>query len=158
MRPYRNTDVLQDAMVFLNGAVIDRDARIVDGFMNHSGWIRLRRPFEIIQRFGPIPFTGGIYLVDGNDFARLGFGKQVLVVDAPPCRSIAAKRLARIFWIGARPRRNIDDPQLNHVALLGAADVDRSGENMHAQAFASTATEQRSIHRTRPTSVDTLLL
>src|ERR1700716_2078539 len=36
MRPYRDTSVLQDAMVFLNSAVVDRDARIVDGFMPFS--------------------------------------------------------------------------------------------------------------------------
>src|SRR5258706_15307289 len=88
----------------------------------------------------------------------IGSVSRSLVVEAPPCRRVAAERLAGIFWIGAGPRRDIDDPQLNHITLLGAADVDRSSEDMDAHAFAGTATEQRSIHRPCATPVDALLL
>ena len=140
MGPYRNTNILQDAMVFLNSSMVDRHARIVDDLMYHTGWIGLRGPFEIVYRFRPVTFSSGIDLVDSNDFTRLGFGEQILVVEAPPCRGVTTKRLAGVFRIGAGPRR-ISMICSSIISPLGAPDIDWSSEDMDAEAFACTATE-----------------
>src|SRR6476619_4906847 len=50
MRPDGNLDVLEDAVVLLDGAVVDRDPRIVDGLVHHAERIRLRRPLKIVDR------------------------------------------------------------------------------------------------------------
>ena len=77
---------------------------------------------------------------------------------APPCGRVAAESLSGILRIGAGPGRDVDDAQLDNVTLLGAAYVDRSGADMHAEAFAGASSEQRGIHRSCAASIDALLL
>src|SRR5439155_15069014 len=127
MWAYRNAHILQDAMVFLDRRVIDWNARIVDGFVNYAGGVRLWSPSEIIHGFRPVALAGGVDFVDRDHFARLWLGEQVLIVKAPPCGRVAAESLSGILRIGARPGCDVDNAQLNHVTLLGAAYVDRTG-------------------------------
>ncbi len=157
MRTDRNPHVLQDAVGLLDRGMIDGNAGIVDGLVHDAGRVGLRRPSEIVDGLRPVAFAGGIDLVDRDHLARLGFGEQVVVVKAPPGGRVAAKGLAGILRIGAGPRRDVDDAQLDHVALLGAADVDRAGADMHAEALAGAAPEQRRIHRSGAAPVHVLL-
>ena len=157
MRTDRNPHILQDAVVLLDRGVIDGHAGIVDGLVNDAGRIGLRRPREIIHGFRPVAFTSGIDLIDRDHFARPGLGEQVLVVKAPPCGGVAAESLAGILRIGARSRRDVDNAQLDHVAFLGAAHIDRAGADMHAKALTSATPKQRGVHRSGPAPVDTLL-
>jgi hypothetical protein len=91
MRTDRNADVLEDAVVFLDRAVVDRDARVVDGLVHHPERVGLRRPLKIVDSLRPVALTSGVDLIDSNDFTRLGLSEQFLVVEAPPRRSIAAE-------------------------------------------------------------------
>ena len=79
-------------------------------------------------------------------------------METPPCRRVAAESLARILRIGAGPGRDVDNAQLDHVTLLGAAYVDRAGADVHAKALAGATPEQRGIHRSCAASVYALLL
>src|SRR5258707_815173 len=124
-------------MVLLDRGVIDRNARIVDGFVHYAGRVGLRSPSEIIHGFRPVAFAGGVDLVDRDHFARLRLSEQVLIVKAPPCGRVAAESLSGILRIGARPGCDVDNAQLDHVTLLGAAYVDRAGADVHAEALAA---------------------
>src|ERR1700722_18483606 len=137
--------------------MIDRNAGVVDGFVHDAERVSLRSPSEIIHRFRPVAFAGGVDLVDRDHFTRLGVGEQVLIVKAPPCSRIAAESLSGILRIGARPGSNVDDTQLDHVTLLGAADIDRASADVHAKALAGATPEQRGIHRSGAAPVDALL-
>jgi len=72
MRSDRNANVFEDPVVLFDGAVVDRNPRIVDGVMNHSERIGLRRPPEIIDRLRPVPLPCCIDLEDRDDLAGLG--------------------------------------------------------------------------------------
>src|SRR5258708_3978905 len=85
-------------------------------------------------------------------------GGKFLVVEAPPCRGVAAERLAGIGRIGARPRLHVDDADFENVARLGAADIDRPGADMYAETFAGTSAEQLAVDRAGAAAVDALLL
>ena len=114
-------------------------------------------PAEVVDRARPAGRAGRVDFVDGDDLARLGLLEQVLVMEAPPGRGVAAEALAGVLRIGARPRRDVENPHLEHVAGLGAAHGDRAGQDVHAQALAGAAAEQRGVHRTGAASVDVLL-
>src|SRR4030095_12122793 len=109
--------------------------------------IGLRAPSEIVHGFRPVAFARRVNLVDRDHFARFGFGQQVLIVETPPCRRVAAESLSGILWIGTRPGRDVDNAQLDHVTLLRAAYVDRAGADVYAKALSCTTPEQRGIHR-----------
>src|SRR5215204_857945 len=158
MWAYRNAHILQDAVVLLDRGVIYWNARIVDGFVNHAGGVRLWSPSEIIHGFRPIAFASGIDFVDRDHFARLRLGEQILIVKAPPRGRVATESLSGILRIGARPGCDVDNAQLDHVPLLGAAYVDRAGADVHAKALAGATPEQRGIHRSCAASVYALLL
>src|ERR1700738_4233975 len=80
MRTYRGTHVLQDPVGLLDSGMVDRHAGVVDGLVQHAGRISLRSPSEIVHRLRPVALAGGVYLVDGDYLARLGFGVQLFVV------------------------------------------------------------------------------
>ena len=158
MRAYRDAHIFQDAVVLLDRGVIDVNTGIVDGLVHDAGRIGLRSPLEIVDCFRPIAFACRVDLVDRDHFARLRLGEQVLVVKAPPCGGVAAESLSGILRIGARPRRDVDDAQLDHVALLGAAHIDRTGADVHAKSLTGATPEQRGIHGSGAASIDALLL
>ena len=58
-------------VVLFDGAVVNRDARVVDGVVNHSERIGLRRPAEIVDRPRPVSLPRCINLEDGDDLAGL---------------------------------------------------------------------------------------
>ena len=78
-------------------------------------------------------------------------------METPPCRRVAAESLSRILRIGAWPGRDVDNAQLDHVTLLGAAHVDGACADVHAKALAGATPEQRGIHRSGATTVYALL-
>src|SRR3954471_15645569 len=59
-------------VVLFDGAVVNRDARVVDGVVNHSERIGLRRPAEIVDRLRPVSLPRCINLEDGDDLTGLG--------------------------------------------------------------------------------------
>ena len=141
MRPDWNAHILQDAVVLLNGRMVDWHARIIDGLMDDAERIGLRRPAEIVDRLRPVALPAGVDLVDGDDLARLRLGDQFLVVEAPPCGGVAAERFADIGRIGAGSRLHVDDADFEDVARLGAADINRPGADVHPKAFTRTSAE-----------------
>src|SRR3954469_12538068 len=153
VRPDRNAYVLEDAVVLLHGRMIDRHAGIVDGLVLDAERIGLRRPAEIVDRLRPVALSAGVDLVDRDDLARLRLGEQLLVVEAPPRGGIAAERLARIGRIGARARLHVHDADFEDVARLGAADEDRTGADVHPEAFTGAAAEQLAVDRSGAAAV-----
>jgi len=129
-----NAYALQHAMVLDNGRMIHRDAWVVDLGMNDSERIGLRSPAEIVNRMRKVLAVETVHLVDGDDLPLFRFGNQLVVVEAPPCSSIACRN-ARPFVlrIGARARSHIEYPQLDHVAWLGTLDGDRSCADMYPE-------------------------
>ena len=97
-----------------------------------------------------------VEFVDRDDLARLRFGNQVVVVEAPPGRRIAAEGAAGKGGIAAGARLHIEDPHLEHIARLGAVDINRAGANMHAEPFAGTAPMDRCVERPGAAPVDIL--
>ena len=148
----------RDAVVLLDRAVVDRDAGIVDGLVDHAERIGLRRPLEIVDRLGPVALSGGVDLVDRDHLARFGLGDQLLVMEAPPRRGIAAEGLAGIAGIGRRARLHVHDAHFEDVARLGVADENRTGADMDAEALARAASQQLAIEWTGAAPVDTLLV
>jgi hypothetical protein len=96
----------------------------------------LRHPAEIVDRLRPVALPAGVDLIDRANLARLGLGEEVVVVEAPPGRRVAAERFAGISRVAARSRLHVDDADFENVARLGAADVDGSSADMDAEAFA----------------------
>ena len=151
-------DVLEDVVVFLDGRVVDRHARIVDDLVGDAVGVGLRGPAEIIDRLRPVALSTGIDLVDRADLARLRLGDQVAVLEAPPRRGVAAERSARVGRVGAGAGLHVHDAHLEDVAGLGAADVDRARADVHAKAFAGAASQKLAVDRSGAAAVHALLL
>ena len=83
---------------------------------------------------------------------------QLLVVEAPPCRRVAAEGLAGIAGIGRRPGLHVDDAHFEDVAGLGVPDEDRPGADVDAEALARAAAQQLAVDRTGAAPVDALLV
>ena len=91
MRPNRDANVLQDAVVLLHDRVVDRHARVVDDFVDDAVRIGLRHPAEVVDRLRPVALPTGIDFVDRANLARFRIGDQLLVVKTPPGRRVAAE-------------------------------------------------------------------
>src|SRR5262249_8904134 len=91
MRPDRNAHVLQDIVVFLDARVINRHARIIDSLVDDAERIGLWCPAEIVDSLSPISLTTGVDFIDRADLAWLRFRNQILILEAPPRRRIAAE-------------------------------------------------------------------
>ncbi len=138
--------------------MVDRDAGVIDRLVYDTGRIGLRRPAEVVDRLRPVSLAARIDLVDGDHLARLGLGQQILVVEAPPGGRVAPEALALVLRIGARPRLDVDDPDLEDVPRLRLADRDRAGADVDAEAFTGAPAEERGLHRTRAATVHALAL
>src|SRR5215207_3881151 len=57
MRPDGDADVLEDPVCLLDRAAVDRHARVIDGLVDHPGWIGLGRPLEVVDCLGPVPLS-----------------------------------------------------------------------------------------------------
>ena len=95
-------------------------------------------------------------LVDRHRLARLRAGEQLVVVIAPPRRDAGAEHPALISRIAARPRHDVEDAHLQHVAGLRVLHRDRAGADVHAEPFAGAAAEHGGIHRTGAATIDVL--
>ena len=60
--------------------------------------------------------------------------------------------------VRARARLHVHDPQLDHVAGLGVAHVDRAGADVHAETLAGAAPQQLAVDRTGAAPVHALLV
>src|SRR4051812_14380017 len=158
MRSNRYADVLQDPVVLFNGAMVNRDTRVVDGVVDHSEGIGLRGPAEIVDRLCPVPLSGGIDLEDGDDLARLGLGDQLFVMEAPPRRSVTPEGFARVGRVCRWARLHVHDPDFKDVARLRISDVDGTGADVHAEALARTTLQLISFDRAGTATVHTLLI
>jgi len=79
-------------------------------------------------------------------------------METPPCGGITAERLAGVGRIGAGPRLHVNNADFKNVAWFGAADVDRAGADVHAEALAGSTSQKLSVHRTGAATVDALLV
>ncbi len=145
-------------MILLDRRVVDGHAGIVDRLVHDAERIGLRRPAEIVDRLGPVALPAGVDLVDRADLARLRLGDELLVMESPPCRRVAAERLAGIGRVGAGPRLHVDDADFENIAGLGAADRDRPGADVHAEALAGTAAQELAVDGPGAAAVDALLV
>ena len=137
--------------------MVDRHAGIVDDLMHDTIWIGLWRPAEVVDRLRPVALAAGIDFVDRANLARFRVGGQIVVLEAPPRRRIAAERLAREGRIGAGPRLHVHDANFEDVARLGAADRDRTGADVHTEAFARAPPEELAVDRPSAAAIDALL-
>ena len=158
MRADRHPHIFEDAVVFLDQAVVDRHARIIDDLVDDAERVLLRDPAIIVDRLRPIFFAAGVELVDRDDLARLRLGQQIVVLEAPPRRSIAAKGLALVIGVERAARPDVDNADFEDVAGFGAADRDRTGADVHAKAFAGAAPKDRRVHRPGAAAVDVLFV
>src|SRR5262249_29028144 len=94
---------------------------------------------------GPITLTGGIHLIDRDDFARLRFLQHVVVMKAPPGRRIAPETLAFIRGVRAWSWLHVQDTHLEDVARPVTCDRHRSRADMYSSPLTSGASEQRGI-------------
>ncbi len=156
--PDGHPDVLEHPVVLLHGPMVDRHAGVVDRLVHDPGGIGLRRPAEVVDAFRPVPLAARVDLVDGDHLARLGIGQQLLVVEAPPGRRVAPEALALVLRVGARPRPDVDDPDLEDVSRLGLANRDRARADVDAEAFAGAPPEERRVHRAGAAPVHALAL
>jgi hypothetical protein len=85
-------------------------------------------------------------------------GHLPLTAEAPPSRRVAAERLAGVGGVGAGPRLHVDDADFEDIARLGAADRDRSGADVHAEALARAAAEQLAVDWSGAAAIDALLV
>src|SRR5208282_101622 len=118
--------------------------------------IGLRYPAVIVDRTGPVAAFRSIDLIDRDDLARLWLGQQIVVVEAPPCRRIAAESAALERDITAATRYHIENPHLEHVTRFGVTHKDGAGADMNAEPLAGAAPMDRAIHRSGTAPVDIL--
>ena len=79
-------------------------------------------------------------------------------MEAPPGGRVAAERFSGVGWISAWPRLHVHDADFEDVARFGAADIDRSGADMDAKAFAGAAAQELAVDRSGAAAVDALFL
>src|SRR5262249_2724443 len=129
-----------------------------DDLVDHAVWIGLRSPAKIIDRLCPVALSAGVDLVDGADLARLGLGDKVFVVKPPPCRRVAAERLAGIGRIGAGPGLYVHNPDFQDVPRLRTADIDRAGADVHPKSLAGAAAKQLAVYWASAAAINALLI
>src|SRR6185503_2326178 len=113
-------------------------------------------PPEAVDRLRPAALAGGVDLVDRDDLAGPGLGQQILVVEAPPRGGVAAEALAR--ELPARPRPHVDDADLEDIAGHRPFHRHRPRADVHAEALARPAPEERGLHRPGAPAIDPLAL
>ncbi len=143
-------------MLFFNKGMVDRHAGIVDDPVHHAKRTGLRHPAVIIDRARPVAAARRIDLVDRDDLARFRLGQEIVVVEAPPCRRIAAKSPAFELRIATGTGPYVDDPHLEYVARRRAMHGNGAGADMNAEPFAGAASMDRCIHRPGAAPVDIL--
>src|SRR6266702_8657933 len=77
---------------------------------------------------------------------------------APPGCDRGAEHAASMFRMSARPRHDVKNPHLQHVARLGVFHRHGPRADVHAKPLAGTATEYAGVHRARAAAVDVLLV
>src|SRR6266702_7421650 len=77
---------------------------------------------------------------------------------APPGCDRGAEHAAGMFRMAARPRHDVKNPHLQHVARLGVLHGHWPRADMHAKPLAGTATEHAGVHRARAATVHVLLV
>src|ERR1700691_4673905 len=99
--------------------MVDWHAGIVDRRMHHAVRIGLRRPYIIIDSLGE-GFVRNVELEDGDDFPRACLFDEIAVVKSPVRRDIGAEAAAGMAMVAAWPRADIEHPDFENVAPLGA--------------------------------------
>src|SRR5207247_1706512 len=77
----------------------------------------------------------GVDLVDRDHLSGFWLRREVFIMKPPPRGRVAAEALALVFGIGAGPRADVDDADLEDIAGLGSADVHGPGADVHAEAL-----------------------
>ena len=145
-------------MVFLDQQMVDRHSGVVDRAVNDSERVGLRHPAVVIYGARPVAAAGSIDLVDRDDLARLRLGQQIVVLEAPPSRRIAAEGASGEGGIPGAARTHIDDSDFEDVARLGTADMNGAGAEMDAKSLACAPPVEGSVERPSAAPVDVLRL
>src|SRR2546427_669171 len=145
----RNARILQDPVVLLHRRVINRHAGVIDDLVHDTKGVRLRGPHEVVDRLRPVPLARGVDLVDRDHLSGFWLRREVFIMKPPPRGRVAAEALALVFGIGAGPRADVDDADLEDIAGLGSADVHGPGADVHAATLARAPPEQRRHQRRR---------
>ena len=147
MRTQRDADAAQRRGANLDCVLVDGDAGIVVGPVNDAKGIDLGRPSIGVERLSVALVAVAEDLVDCHVLPVARLLDEFAIVIAPPGRDVAAERAPLVAWAAAWPRRHVIDPHLDDVPRLRVLDVDRTGADMHAEAFARAATEDGRIER-----------
>src|SRR5690242_7004417 len=135
--------------------MVDRHPRIINDRMNNAEGIRLRHPAVVVHRPRAIALSRSVDVIDRHDLPLFRFFADVVVLEAPPCGSVAAKGFPPMGRICTWARTHVDEANLQYVARLCASHRYGSRANVYAET-ASRA--DLVIHRTRATAVNILLL
>src|SRR5207302_3849511 len=95
-------------------------------------------------------------LIDGHDLTRLRAGEELAVVIAPPRGDARAERPSLILRVAGRPRHDVEDANLEHVAGLRVFYRHGAGADVHAEPLARAAAEHRRVHRAGPAPIHAL--
>src|ERR1700749_3943807 len=101
MRSYWDTHAFQYLMILLDKRTIDRHARIIDDPVRDPEGISLRHPAIVVHGACPAIVTRRVELVNGDDLARTRRGQEVVVLESPPRRGVAAEGAARKSGVAA---------------------------------------------------------
>ena len=157
MHAHGDLDASQRSRVLLDRAVIDGNARIIHRLVQRSVGVRLRRPAEIVERAGDVGIVE-IDLENGDRLAAFGMIEKIVVLVAPPGGRIGGEGLAGISGVAARARCDVEELDLENVTRFSAADMDRAGADMDAEALSRAAAENRGVHRAGATAFDAFVV
>jgi hypothetical protein len=115
MQPRLHLDVGKNVLPPPHERMVHLHAGIVDRRMDDAIGIGLRRPDVVVD--SPCEgLAGGIELKDGDDFPRLRFFDQVVVLEAPGGGHVRAEAAACMTSVTTRPGANVQDANLQDVA------------------------------------------
>ena len=153
MRADWNPHIFQYSVIFLDQAVVDRHPGVIDDLVSDPERIGLGDPLKIVDRHRPVFVAAGIEFVDRDHLARFWVGQQVIVLEAPPSRCVAAEGLALVGGVETAARLHIDDAHLENITGLSAAYCDGTGADMDAKPFARPPPVDRGVHGTGAAAV-----
>ena len=153
MRAQRDADAARRSGADLDFVPVDWDAGIVVSPVKDAERIELGRPSIRVQGLCVTFAAVCKDFVDGDSLSRFRLLDKFAIVVAPPGRDIAAKATPFVTGATTGPRRHVVDPHLENVPQFSVLDGDRTGADVHAEAFASTAPEDGRVEGAGASSV-----
>ena len=124
--------------------------------LHHPEGIRLRGPASNCRPHAPSCGHRPHRSRNRDHFARFRLSQQIIVVEPPPCRRIAAESAALECRIAAAARLNVDNPHFEHIARFGISHEDRAGADVNPEPLTCTTPVDRRIDGPGSTPLDIL--